>query len=325
MYDHTLLTLDDFKKALHRIKNHIRKTPLDYSEYFSQKSGAKVYLKCENLQITGSFKLRGAMNAMLSLSQEQQKKGVVTASAGNHGKAISFCAQLLSLPASIYVPEYIQKTKIQAIISYGANLHVEGKIFDESELLARKAEKTEGKIYISAYNDEFVIAGQGTIGLEIFEDLEHVDSILIPISGGGLFAGVAASVKGLYPHIKCYGVQAEAAPVMYESLRQGKLVSTPEEETIAEVLSGGIEEGCITFPYVEKYCEEILLVNESEIKAALIEFISHHKMLCEGGSAVGLAAVKKFKEKFIGETVVIIITGSNIDFENVKSLICDTI
>ena len=324
MIDHTLFTLEEFRKALNKIKKHIRKTPLDYSEYFSQKSGAKVYLKCENLQITGSFKLRGAMNAMLSLSQEQKKKGVVTASAGNHGKAISFCAHLLSLPASIYVPEYIQKTKIQAIQSYGADLHIEGKIFDDSELLARKAEKAEGKIYISAYNDEFVIAGQGTIGLELFEELEHVDSILIPISGGGLFAGVAASVKGLYPHIKCYGVQAQVAPVMYESFRQGKLVNVPEEETIAEVLTGGIEEGCITFPYVEKYCEDILLVNESEIKSALIEFISHHKMLCEGGSAVGLAAVKKYKEKFIGETVVIIITGSNIDFENVQSLLCNT-
>ncbi len=312
------ITILNIFSARKLIKSHVLKTPLRFSHYYSTQSNAEIYLKLENLQLTGSFKLRGALNTMLSLPSEQKNKGVITASAGNHAQGIGFAAKLLNIPAIIYVPENAPLTKIEAIKSYGVSLKIKGSIYDDTERIAIEDSRVKDIPYISPYNNPHVIAGQGTIGLEILEQAPDVDDILIPISGGGLFSGIAIAAKAINPSIRCYGVQVERCPVMLESLKQGQIVDVPMEETIADGLHGGVEKGSITFPYIQRLCEEVLLVSEREIKKAILEFMEYHHLICEGAGAVGLAAVKRYREKFVNRKVAIVISGANIDLRTIK-------
>ncbi|MFX0102965.1 MAG: threonine/serine dehydratase [Candidatus Hodarchaeota archaeon] len=315
------ISLQDINNARERIKKLVHETPLEYSKHYSDLTGAEVSLKLENLQITGSFKIRGALNVMLALNPEEREKGVITASAGNHGQGIAYASKSLNIPATVIVPTNTPQAKIDAIQEYRVLLRVAGRFYDEAEKIAINHAKVEEKHYISPYNHPDVITGQGTIGLEILDQDPEIDAVLIPVGGGGLFSGVSIAIKEQKPGVKCYGVQSEASPVFHESLKQGKIVDIHLEDSIAEGLHGGIEKGSITFDYVKKYCEEILLVNEQEIKDAMVEFNQQHNMVCEGAGAVGLAAIKRYNEFFKGKKIVIVVTGANLDVKEMKDLL----
>ncbi|MHA1727376.1 MAG: threonine ammonia-lyase [Promethearchaeota archaeon] len=324
MSNRNQINLGHIITARHKIRNITRKTPLEYSKYYSSKINADVWLKLENLQITGSFKLRGAINSLLSLSRKERSQSVICASAGNHAQGIGYSSQKLGISATVVVPKNTPQTKIESIRSYGVKLIIHGEIYDDAELYAHKLEKKEKMTYISAYNNPRIIAGQGTIGLEILEENSEIEILLIPVGGGGLFSGISIAAKTINPEIKCYGVQSEASPVMSESLKQGKIVKIGDinlKHSIAEGLHGGIEKGSITFPYLQEFCEDILLVNEKEIKHAIIEFLTHHHQICEGASAVGLAALYRYKKLFKNHKIGVVITGANLDFAELKKLI----
>ncbi len=313
--------ITDIIKAKKLITPFVRKTPLEYSRYYSRSIGAFVYLKLENLQLTGAYKLRGALNSIFSLTEEERANGVVTASSGNHAQGIGYAAKELNVPATILVPQNTPNTKIEAIRSYGVDLRIEGEIYDVSEKRAREIEKQEHKKFISPYNDPVVIAGAGTVGLEIIDQNPEIDTIIVPMGGGGLFSGVAIAAKAINPNIKLYGVQSEASAPMHFSLKEGKIVDVPLHDSIAEGLHGSIEEGSITFPYVQEYCKDVLLVSELEIKEAIISFLKHHHQIYEGAAAVGLAALLKYPELFKGHTIGVIISGGNLDFTELKNLL----
>ncbi|MHA1803611.1 MAG: threonine ammonia-lyase [Promethearchaeota archaeon] len=315
------LKLIDIIKARNRIQSYIRETPLEFSKYYSKICGGNVFLKLENLQVTNSFKIRGGLNAMLTLTDEEKEKGVVVASSGNHAQGIGFASQLLNVPTTIIVPENTPRTKIEAIRSYGVDLRIQGSIYDDAERIAREIERKEKKKFISAYNDFIVLAGQGTIGIEILNQNPDLEILLAPVGGGGLLSGMSFTVKQINPEIQVYGVQSEASSPMHASFKEGKIVDIPMRESIAEGLHGSIEKNSITFPYILKYCADILLVSEQEIKDAIITFLKYHHQICEGAGAVGLAALKRYSSLFKGKNIGVIISGGNLDFSDLLKMI----
>ena len=317
------LGIGEIRDARRRIGGVVRKTPLIYSQFFSEVAGGDVYLKLENLQVTGAFKIRGALYKMLKLTDEERRRGVVAASSGNHAQGVAYAARMLGIKALIIVPKNTPKVKIDAIKSYGVELMVHGDYYDEAEAKAREFEREAGMVYVSPYNDADVIAGQGTIGLEILEELPDADVIIAPVGGGGLISGVAIAAKSINPEIGVIGVQSFASPVMYECIKAGKIIKVENlGESIAEGLHGGIEDGSITFDIVREYVDEILLVGEDEIKEAIRLFLEHHHQVAEGSGAVGLAALLRYKGRFANRKTVVIVSGGNIDLELLKSILC---
>ena len=308
--------------AQRRIQGIVRRTPLEYSPFFSEVGGGDVYLKLENLQLTNSFKIRGALNKMLQLSKEERRRGVVTASAGNHAQGVGYGAKMLGIRATIVVPRNTPKTKVEAIQRYGVELIIHGDTYDEAERKARELEKDLSKVYVSSYNDYDVIAGQGIVGLEMWEEKSDLDVILVPVGGGGLISGIALALKSLNPQVEAIGVQSKASPVMYESLKQGKIVEIPMEESIAEGLHGGIEKGSVTFNLVKEFVDDILLVKEEDIETAILLFLEHQHQVVEGAGAVGLAALLKQKERFRGQKVGVVVSGGNIDISLMRKMLC---
>jgi len=237
------MDLREIYRARSRIKGLVRETPLELSTYLSELCDGEVWLKLENQQLTGSFKIRGALNKLLQLTGEERRRGVVAASSGNHAQGVGHAARMLGIDATIVVPSNTPRVKIEAIESYGVELIVHGEEYMEAERMARGMEAEEGKTFVSAYNDPQVIAGQGTIGLEILESNPDLDTILVPVGGGGLVSGMGCAVKAIDEGIEVLGVQSVASPVMYESIRRGRIVDIEMEESVAEGLNGGIEEG----------------------------------------------------------------------------------
>ncbi|MDD5162955.1 MAG: threonine/serine dehydratase [Candidatus ainarchaeum sp.] len=315
------MNMSDIQNAHCRIKQHIKKTPLKHSNFFSLFCGGNVYLKLENHQITASFKIRGALNKMLQLTEEDKAKGVITASAGNHAQAVAICAEKLGLSAKIVVPKTTPQKKIDKIKIHEVKLLLYGKTYDEAEQKAISIAEEENRTYISPYNDKLVIAGQGTIGLEILEDLPKIDVILVPVGGGGLISGIGIAVKNKNPTIKLIGVQSNASPVMYKSLKAGKIVDVAIKNSIADGLSGGIEKGSVTFEICQKYVDEIILVNETTIQKAIKMLWENQKEISEGAGAVGLAAILENKKRFKNKTTVVVISGGNIDDDIFKKII----
>jgi len=299
----------------------VRRTPLEDSPFFSKACGGEVYLKFENLQLTGSFKIRGALNKMLQLSTEERERGVVTASAGNHAQGVGYGVKMLRIGATVVVPRNTPKTKIEAIRRYGVDLRVHGDDYDEAERKARELERELGKIYVSPYNDYEVIAGQGTVGLEIWEEKSDLDIVLVPVGGGGLISGIALALKSLNPEVRVVGVQSKASPVMYESIKRGEIVEIPVEESIAEGLHGGIEKGSVTFDLVKELVDEIILVEEKDIETAITLFLEHHHQVAEGAGAVGLAALMRCKRRFKDQRIGVVVSGGNIDISLMKKVL----
>jgi threonine dehydratase len=310
-----MVNLQDIRQAQQLIAPYIKTTPLVNSRFLSEHCNGKVYLKLENQQYTSSFKMRGVINKLLHLTEAQKAQGVITASAGNHGQAVALGAQKLGFKAKIIVPTPTPKVKIEGIRMYGAELQLFGETYTEAERKAKELAKTEDRLYISPYNDEQIIAGHGTIGLEILKDQPDVDVVVVPTGGGGLVSGVAIAVKSLRQNLQVLGVQSTATPIMFESLKAGAIVKPHRHEpkTIAEGLSGGIEQNSITFPIVQQYVDNVFLVREEAIRHAVVMLWLNDKIKVEGSAATAVALVIENKELFAGKTTALVLTGGNID------------
>jgi threonine dehydratase len=310
-----MVTLQDIENAQKTIASYAKPTPLVRSKFLSEFSQGDVYLKLENLQVTHSFKVRGVINKLLNLTSDEKARGVVTASAGNHGQAVAFGAKQLGFKAKIVVPTNTPKVKVDGIRQFGAELVLYGGTYPESERKAKELALVEERLYISPYNDELIVAGHGTIGLEILTSLPNVDAVIVPVGGGGLISGVSIAVKSLKPTVKVFGVQSAAVPIMFESLKSGQIIKPHRHEptTIAEGLSGGIEKGSITFGIVQQYVDEVIPVREESIRHAIYLLWENEKQVVEGSGAAAAALLFENKELFVGKTVALVLTGGNID------------
>jgi len=317
------LHLDTIREAYQKIRNFVRKTPLIHSTYLSELCGNKVYLKLENLQLTNAFKIRGALNSMLNLNTEEKTKGIVTASSGNHAQGIALAARYLNIPAKIVIPKNISEAKLYKIMQYNVTVIQEGE-FDEIEQKARTLSTQEGLTYISPYNDLNIIEGQGTIALEIYEDLKDVDVILVPIGGGGLISGIAFASKALNSDIKVIGVQTKGASTMYNSWKTGKIIEVEEFATIAEGLSGGLEPGAITFDIIQNNVDQIVLVDEESVKKAIQLLWELEGQIVEGAGAVVVAFLLENPQKFRNKNIVAVISGGNITESLLKKIITES-
>ncbi|MDX9865854.1 MAG: hydroxyectoine utilization dehydratase EutB [Anaerolineaceae bacterium] len=308
------LTLGDVYLARQRIQTLVRRTPLADAPALSQKLGAQVMLKLENLQGTGAFKMRGATNKLLSLSEEERARGVVTCSSGNHGRALSYVTQKLGVHAVICLPEPVPENKREAIRRLGAEVIIAGNNADEAMAYADKLAEERQLTMVSAFDDPYVITGQGTIGLELLEDFPQIDTAIIPLSGGSLLSGISLALKSAKPDLCIIGVSMERGPAMVRSLEAGKVVEIVEEPTIADGLAGGLgEHNHYTFPLVQKYIDETVLVSEEEIADAMAFALDEHRLVVEGAGAVGMAAILSGKVKQNGQHVAVVISGSNVN------------
>lgn len=308
-------------KAEERIREFIRYTPLHYSFYLSKKTQSRVFLKLENIQITGSFKLRGALNKVLSLNKTQRKKGLITASSGNHGAAVSYVSQKLGIKATIFLPSYVSKTKIESLRIYNPEIKVFGDDCLEAELKAKEKAQKSGACYVSPYNDLKIIAGQGTIGIELMEQLPEMDSVIVPVGGGGLISGLAGYLKNKSPRIETVGVQPENSPVMYESIKAGKILEMESKPTLSDGTAGGIEQGSITYDLCREYVDRFIVLTEDEILEALKIVIEKEHLLIEGAAALSVAALLKENNEFAHKNVVLIISGAKLSLEKLKQIL----
>lgn len=314
---HNFIDISHIKDAKKALKPFIKKTTLKYSHFLSSLCQGTIYLKLENTQLSHSFKIRGAFNKILKLTLKEKQKGIITCSSGNHGLATAIAAKKLDIAAKIVIPETTPRKKVDKIKKYNVDLLLYGD-YDEAEQKALELARQEGKTYISPYNDFDIIAGQGTIGLEILEEFPEVEKVLVPIGGGGLVAGIAIAIKNKNRAIEVIGAQSEASPVMYESLKANRILRSEElriKESIADGLSGGIEENSITFTITQKNVDEVILVKEETIKEAIRLLWEKDNQIVEGAGAVGPAVVIENKEQFKNKKTVIIISGGNINDE----------
>ncbi len=305
-----MLTLDKIYHARYILKDTARMTDLIYAPKI--KKGLNVYLKTENLQNTGSFKLRGAYYKISQLTEEEKSHGVVACSAGNHAQGVALAAKQAKIPAIICLPEGAPISKVEATRSYGADVRLVPGVYDDTYGEALRLESEHGYTFIHPFNDELVIAGQGTIGLEILDQIEDADAVVVPVGGGGLISGVAYAIKQLRPDIKVYGVQSEGAASMAASLNEEKIVCLDEVITIADGIKVK-EPGDNTFSLVRDYVDDIVTVNDDEIATAILTLIEQHKLITEGAGAVPVAAVMFDKIPAEHKNVVCVLSGGNID------------
>jgi threonine dehydratase len=308
-----MISLRDIENARISIRNEVNKTPLVRSSFLSELSSGEVYLKLENLQVTNSFKIRGALNRMMKLTAEEMRRGVIAASSGNHAQAVAIGAEKLKIAATLVVPKTTPKVKIDNIRKHNVELIQHGEMYDYAEQYARKLAEEKGLTFISAYNDPFVVAGQGTVGLEILEELPNVDSIIVPVGGGSIIGGVAVAAKGTRQEIEVLGVQPETAAAIYHSLKAGKIIDVEMRETVADGLSGNIEKGCITFEIIQRYVNEILLYDEETIRRMIRLLWEKEKQIAEGSGAITIAPIVVSPDRFAHKRTVAVITGGNID------------
>jgi len=307
-------------EARERLKKRVRRTELIHSHHFSEKLGFPLYFKCENLQRTGSFKIRGALNFMTSQSRENLKRGVITASAGNHAQGVAFSADLLGVGSTVYMPENTPLQKVLATKDYGAEVVLTGRNFDEACAAAMEAQKSTGALFVHPFDDPLVMAGQGTIGLEILEELPELENILVPIGGGGLISGVAAAIKEARPRVRVIGLQAAKAPSVWQSLARGKIMQAPVSLTLADGIAVK-KPGKNTFPVIRDLVDEIVLVEEEEIAQAIVALLERTKLLVEGAGAVGLAALMHGKVKDLRGKTVCLLSGGNIDVKTIARVV----
>jgi len=301
--------------AYGRIKSDIRRTPLEFSPALSALTGAKVFVKWENEQRTGSFKFRGALNKVRSLSPEEKRRGVVSASAGNHGLGVSLAAEMEGVGLTLVLPQNVAAAKRERLEKGRAEIIIQGESCEKAEIWARRLAGETGRTFISSYNDAEIIAGQGTIGLEILEDLPAVEAAIVPVGGGGLIAGIGGCLKGAGRAVEVYGVEPLHSAFMAASLAAGHIVEIFEEETIADAVAGGLEPGCITFSLCRELLDGIILVEESLIKRAMSLLLEHHHKMVEGAGALSLAGLIKDRARLAGRKVALVVSGGNISPE----------
>lgn len=302
--------------AKERLEGHIKKTPVVYAPNL----GDDIYLKVEVLQDTGSFKLRGAYNKIATLSDEEAERGVVACSAGNHAQGVAKSASERGIRSVICMPYHAPLSKVKATKSYGAEVKLIKDSFDDAAAYAKKLAEEEGYTFIAPFDDEKIIAGQGTVGLEILEEVKDIDIIVVPIGGGGLISGIALAAKSINPDIKIIGVQTQISPSMYESVKEGKILTVTGGSTIADGIAVKTP-GKITYELVKKYVDEIVLVTEGEISSAILTLLEENKIITEGAAASTVAALmyKKFSHK--GKKVCCVLSGGNIDVTRVSKVI----
>ena len=305
-------TAADVRAAHERIASHIRRTPLEFSPQLSRSLGLELYAKLENFQVTGSFKARGAMNKLLSLRPGAVSHGVIAASSGNHGQAVAWGARKLKGQATVFVPSTVDPSKRTAIEAWGARCVVSGDDCVETEAAAREYGAREGLTYLPPYNDPVVIAGQGTTGLEIAEQLPEVDAVFVALGGGGLVAGMATWLREVRPQTKIIGCSPDQSPALHECMKAGRVIDVPCHPTLSDATAGGVEEGAITVDLCREYLDESLLVSEAEIASSMREYIDAHHQLIEGSAAVALAAISRERDRFEGQRVAVVICGGNV-------------
>jgi threonine dehydratase len=309
-----------FVKARRRIHPFIWHTPLEACKTLSEKVGANVYLKMESWQRTGSFKIRGALNRMLDLSNEESVRGVITASAGNHGLGVTYAAELVNVRWRVVVPVGASVAKLRKLREYKGEVIEAGRDYDEAEDIAHQIERDCELTFIHAFDDPVVIAGQGTVGAEVLDDLPNVDSVVVPVGGGGLISGVALSIKSKRPQAKIIGVQSNSSPAMHAALARGYVVETPIQDTIADGLAGRFVSD-LTLSVTKDYVDNVVLVEESEIIEAMNFLLRENRIIAEGAAAVGVAAVLLGKIQAYSKNVVILVTGRNIDIEKLATVL----
>ena len=305
-----MLTLDKIYKASHVLRSVIRKTDLIHAPLVNPDS--EIYLKTENLQITGSFKVRGAYYMMSQLTEEEKARGVIACSAGNHAQGVALAAAKNHIKSLICLPDGAPISKVEATKSYGAEVCMVDGVYDDAYKKALELKEEKNYTFVHPFDNEDVIAGQGTIGLEILEQMPDVDAVIVPIGGGGLISGVAFAIKNLNPNIKVYGVQASGAPSMRNSIRDGKIECLDHVSTIADGIAVK-EPGEHTFQYVSQYVDEIVTVTDDEISAAILALIERQKLIAEGAGAASVAAAMFNKVPIQGKKTVCLVSGGNID------------
>lgn len=313
-----MMTLDKFEEATEAVKKVILRTKLVYSEYFSEASGNKVYLKPENMQYTGAYKVRGAYYKISTLTEEERNRGLITASAGNHAQGVAYAAKLYDAKAVIVMPTTTPLIKVNRTKSYGAQVVLYGTVYDEACEYALNLAGEKGYTFIHPFDDEEVACGQGTIAMEIFKDLPTVDIILVPIGGGGLAAGISTLAKFLNPNIKVIGVEPAGANCMQESLKAGKVVTLPGVETIADGTAVK-RPGEKIFPYIQKNLDDIITIDDHELIVTFLDMMENHKMVVENSGLLTAAAVKHLKCK--NKKVVSVLSGGNMDVITISSVV----
>lgn len=307
--------------AAQNVLNGITKvTSLLPSKSFSQMSGANVFLKLENLQTTGSFKVRGAYNKIAMLPKEEAVKGIVAASAGNHAQGVAFSSTRQGLKSTIFMPIFTPPLKVIATRGYGADVVLAGDTFDDAFAASQQFCKEHNASYIHPFNDPLVIAGQGTVGLEVYNQLNSVDAVVVPIGGGGLIAGVALAIKNINPNVKVIGVQASGAPSMEQSVKKGEIITLPKVHTIADGIAVKTP-GTLTYELVKEYVDEIVTVTDTEIAHTAYLLLQRCKILAEPAGVTSVAAVLYGKSNFAGKNVVPIVSGGNINMQLLEQIV----
>lgn len=303
--------LSDVFAARKRIGGMVRRTPLVFADALSEKLGAAVWLKLECLQVTGAFKARGAANRLLALSAEERKRGVIAFSTGNHGRAVAALSRDLGIPAVICLSTRVPQYRVAAMRALGAEVIAHGQSQDEAYAKALEVQRERGLTMVAPFDDPYVIAGQGTIALEVFEELPDTAQMIIPLSGGGLFAGVAMAAKSIRPSVKTVGISMEVAPAMIRSLEAGKPVEIPEKDSLADALLGGIGlDNIHTFPMTRDTIDQTGLVSEQEIAEGMFHAFDQHRLVVEGSGAVGISAILAGQIEARGP-VVVVVSGGN--------------
>ncbi|MFZ8015492.1 threonine ammonia-lyase [Fusobacterium watanabei] len=310
--------IQNFITAREKLSKVLLKTSLIHSPIFSKESGNEVFIKPENLQKTGSFKIRGAYNKITNLSDEEKKKGVIASSAGNHAQGVAYGAKESGIKAVIVMPKSTPLIKVESTKQYGAEVVLHGDVYDDAFKKAKELEEKKGYVFVHPFDDKDVIYGQGTITLEILEELPETDIILVPIGGGGLISGIACAAKILKPEIKIIGVEPDGAASAYEAIKEDKVIELKEANTIAD--GTAVKKiGNTTFEYIKKYVDEIITVSDYELMEAFLLLVEKHKIIAENSGILSLAALKKLKEK--NKKVVSVVSGGNIDVLMISSMI----
>jgi threonine dehydratase len=308
-----MISRESIEAAASRIQPYIRETPVEQSDN-------NVWLKCEQMQRSGSFKLRGALNSILSLSPDAIARGVVTASTGNHGRAVATALAALGARGTVYLPHSAPAVKVRALRRFSnIELVFEGEEGGATELAARSVAEREGRPYISPYNDATVIAGQGTLGLEFAAQCPSLDAVFVAVGGGGLISGIASAMR-----CQIVGCWPENSVAMYESMRAGAIVAPPERPTLSDATAGSVEPGAITLDLCRSLIDECVLVSEAEIADAIRFMVSEHQMIIEGAAGVAVAAFRKTASRYAGRSVGIVLCGGNIGFDTLRTIICET-
>ena len=314
------INLRDIQEARTCLKNVAYKTGLVYNTTFSEMTGNYIYLKTENLQKTGSFKVRGAFNKIAHLSDEEKRNGVIASSAGNHAQGVAMAATSYKIKSTIVMPKHAPLSKISATKSYGAEVVLHGEIYDEAYEKAKEIQRETGATFVHPFNDPYVIAGQGTIGLEIMEDLPDVDMIVVPIGGGGLISGIAIAVKSINPNVKIIGVQTENVPSIVKSISENHVSTVDGKPTIADGIAVKTP-GEITFNIIKEYVDDVVTVGEDEIANSILLLLERAKVISEGAGAASLAAVLNRLDNIKNKKIVALISGGNIDVNMLSRII----